>query len=213
MIRVPVGEKLSDAIDWLLDTAPWLFDGISSFMQALVDGLTSALTGPPSWVWIAVFTVAALAARGVGLAVYTVLAFLLVLSMELWEETMQTLALVLVAAALATLIAIPLGVLAARQRAVSLVVRPVLDFAQTTPVFVYLIPAVFFFGVGGGARRRGHDDLRDRPGRTADRAGHPPGRPRDGRGGARLRCAAAGRSCARCSCRWPCPRSWPASTR
>jgi len=148
VIRIPLGEKLSDGIDWLLAAAPWLFDGISSFMQALVDGLTSVLIGPPSWVWIAVFTAAALAARGWGLALYTALAFLLVLSLELWEQTMQTLALVLVAAALATVIAIPLGVLAARRRAVSVVVRPLLDFAQTTPVFVYLIPAVFFFGVG-----------------------------------------------------------------
>jgi glycine betaine/proline transport system permease protein len=71
-----------------------------------------------------------------------------VLSVQLWTETMQTLALVLVAAALAAVVGIPLGVLAARRRAVSVVLRPVLDFLQTTPVFVYLIPAVFFFGVG-----------------------------------------------------------------
>jgi glycine betaine/proline transport system permease protein len=61
---------------------------------------------------------------------------------------MQTLALVLVAAVIATAVAVPIGILAARHRAVSVVVRPVLDFMQTTPVFVYLIPAVFFFGVG-----------------------------------------------------------------
>jgi ABC-type proline/glycine betaine transport system permease subunit len=53
-----------------------------------------------------------------------------------------------VAAVIATAVAVPIGILAARHRAVSVVVRPVLDFMQTTPVFVYLIPAVFFFGVG-----------------------------------------------------------------
>jgi len=143
-----VGEKLSALIDWLLLTVPWLFDGISSLMQALVDGLVAVFTGPPAWLWIAVFTGAALLVRGWGLAVYTLLAFLLVLSLELWDETMQTLALVVVAAAIATAVGIPLGVLAARSRTVSVVLRPVLDLLQTTPVFVYLIPAVFFFGVG-----------------------------------------------------------------
>jgi glycine betaine/proline transport system permease protein len=99
-------------------------------------------------VWVVVFTLVALLVRGWGLALYTVLAFLLVVSLELWVETMQTLALVLVAAVIATAIGVPIGILAARNRAVSVVVRPVLDSMQTTPVFVYLIPAVFFFGVG-----------------------------------------------------------------
>ena len=148
MPHPPIGQAVSDLIDWLLATVPWLFDGISSLMQALVDGVTAVLTGPPAWLWIAGLAVIAVLARGWLLGVYAVLAFGLVLSLELWEEAMQTLALVLVAAALAALVAIPLGVLAARSRAVSVVARPVLDSMQTTPVFVYLIPAVFFFGVG-----------------------------------------------------------------
>jgi glycine betaine/proline transport system permease protein len=148
MPKIPFGQTLSDLIDWLLVHVPWLFDGVAAVMQALVDGLTAALTGPPAALWIAVFTAAALAVRGWGLAAYTLVAFLVVLSVQLWTETMQTLALVLVAAALAAVVGIPLGVVAARRRTVSVVLRPVLDFLQTTPVFVYLIPAVFFFGVG-----------------------------------------------------------------
>jgi glycine betaine/proline transport system permease protein len=146
--HVPLGQWVSDLVDWLLDTVPWLFDAISAVMQVLVDGLTDALVSPPPVVWIIVFAVLALLLRGPWLALYTVLAFLLVVSLELWVETMQTLALVLVAAVIAAAIGVPLGVLAARHRAVSVAVRPVLDFMQTTPVFVYLIPAVFFFGVG-----------------------------------------------------------------
>lgn len=148
MPHVPIGRAVSDFVDWLLAALPWLFDGVSSVMQALVDGLTAVLTGPPAWLVIVVLTLSALAVRGWGLGLYAALAFTLVLSLELWEETMQTLGLVLVAAALAGVVAIPLGVLAARSRAVSTVARPVLDAMQTTPVFVYLIPAVFFFGVG-----------------------------------------------------------------
>ena len=148
MPDIPLGQWVADLIDWLLATVPWLFDAISAVMQVLVDGLTEVLATAPPVVWIVVFTLIALVVRGWGLALYTVLAFLLVVSLELWVETMQTLALVLVAAVIATAIGVPIGILAARNRAVSVVVRPVLDSMQTTPVFVYLIPAVFFFGVG-----------------------------------------------------------------
>ncbi|SDL57221.1 glycine betaine/proline transport system permease protein [Geodermatophilus siccatus] len=148
MPDIPLGRWVADLIDWLLATVPWLFDAISAVMQVLVDGLTGVLATAPPVVWIVVFTLIALVVRGWGLALYTVLAFLLVVSLELWVETMQTLALVLVAAVIATAIGVPIGILAARNRAVSVVVRPVLDSMQTTPVFVYLIPAVFFFGVG-----------------------------------------------------------------
>ncbi|RBY74926.1 proline/glycine betaine ABC transporter permease [Blastococcus sp. TF02-09] len=146
--HVPIGEWVADAIDWLLATVPWLFDAISEVMSTIVTSLTDVLTTPAPVVWVVVLAVIALLVRGPWLALYAVAAFLLVVSLELWVETMQTLALVLVAALIAAAIGIPVGVLAARHRAVSIAVRPVLDFMQTTPVFVYLIPAVFFFGVG-----------------------------------------------------------------
>lgn len=146
--HLPIGRWVADLIDWLLETVPWLFDAISSVMSALVERITDVLASPAPVVWIVVFALIALVVRGPWLALYTVAAFLLVLSLELWIETMQTLALVLVAAVIAAAIGVPVGVLAARHRAVSIAVRPVLDFMQTTPVFVYLIPAVFFFGVG-----------------------------------------------------------------
>ncbi len=148
MPRIHLGNAVASFIDWLISTMPWLFDGISSVMSTLVDGLTTGLAGPPSWVWITVFSLAALLVRGWGFAIYTVLAFALVQSLQLWTETMQTLAIVFVAALIALAVGIPLGIGTARSRTIQTVVRPVLDFMQTTPVFVYLIPAVFFFGVG-----------------------------------------------------------------
>ncbi|SDF65990.1 glycine betaine/proline transport system permease protein [Blastococcus aurantiacus] len=146
--HVPIGRWVADAIDWLLATVPWLFDAISEVMSTVVNRLTDVLASPAPVVWVVVLAVIALLVRGPWLALYAVAAFLLVVSLELWVETMQTLALVLVAAVIAAAIGIPVGILAARHRAVSIAVRPVLDFMQTTPVFVYLIPAVFFFGVG-----------------------------------------------------------------
>jgi glycine betaine/proline transport system permease protein len=148
MPRIELGSYVEDFITWLLRAIPGLLDAISAVVTAVTDGITAVLDGPPFWVWVLVLTAAALLVRGVGLAVFTLLAFLLIDAMDLWTETMETLAVVLVAAIIATAIGVPLGIWAARNRTTSTVVRPVLDFMQTTPVFVYLIPAVFFFGIG-----------------------------------------------------------------
>jgi glycine betaine/proline transport system permease protein len=148
MPRIELGSYVEDFITWLLRAVPGVLDAISAVVTAITDALTLALTAPPFWVWVPVLAVAALLVRGVGLAVYTLLAFLLISSLDLWAETMETLAVVLVAAVIATAVGVPLGIWAARKRAASAVLRPVLDFMQTTPVFVYLIPAVFFFGIG-----------------------------------------------------------------
>jgi glycine betaine/proline transport system permease protein len=212
MPRIELGAYVDAFISWLLGTVPGAFDAISAVMTVLVDALTAALSDPPFLVWVAVFALAALLARGVGFAVFTALAFLLVASLDLWQETMETLAVVLVAAVIATIIGVPLGIWAARRRGASVVLRPLLDFMQTTPVFVYLIPAVFFFGIGVV------------PGVVATTIfAIPPAVRLTELGSAgstrrwwRLRTPSAlirARSCARSSSRWRSPRSWPASTR
>ena len=148
MPRLPLGDYVDRLILWLLDTVPWLFDGISAVMAALVDTLTAVLLAPPALVLVVALAVLAYLASGWRLALYAFLAFALIESLQLWEQTMQTLGLVMVAAALAAAIGLPIGVWAARSDRVRSTLRPVLDAMQTTPVFVYLIPAVFFFGVG-----------------------------------------------------------------
>jgi glycine betaine/proline transport system permease protein len=148
MPRIDLGTYVDAFISWLLGAIPGVFDAISAVMTVLVDALTAVLSDPPFLVWVVVFTLAALLVRGVGFAVFTAIAFLLVASLDLWQETMETLAVVVVAAVIATVIGVPLGIWAARSRSASAVLRPLLDFMQTLPVFVYLIPAVFFFGIG-----------------------------------------------------------------
>jgi glycine betaine/proline transport system permease protein len=148
MPRIEIGTYVEQFITWLLTAIPGVFDGISAVVTVVVDALTAVLAGPPFVVWVALLTVAALLVRGLGLAVFTLVAFLLIAGLDLWQETMETLAVVLVAAVVATAVGVPLGVWAARSRAAGTVLRPMLDLMQTTPVFVYLIPAVFFFGIG-----------------------------------------------------------------
>nr|WP_329518809.1 ABC transporter permease subunit [Spirillospora sp. NBC_01491] len=146
--RVPVGDWFDSLVGWMTDNLGVLFDGISSAVTFTVEHLTTWLTAPPTWVLILIFTALALLLAGWKLGLFTLLGFGLIDNMELWQPAMDTLAMVLVAAVVAVVIALPLGVAAARSNVVSRVLRPILDLMQTMPPFVYLIPAVFFFSIG-----------------------------------------------------------------
>ncbi|MEV4670192.1 ABC transporter permease subunit [Actinomadura sp. NPDC049382] len=146
--RTPVGEWFDNLVNWCTDHLSWLFDGIGTAIESSVDALTDVLTVLPPLGLTLVLAVIALVISGWRLALFTILGFALVDSMELWEASMDSLALVLVSAVVATVLSIPIGIAAARSDVVSRIVRPVLDFMQTMPAFVYLIPAIFFFSIG-----------------------------------------------------------------
>ncbi|WKX10980.1 proline/glycine betaine ABC transporter permease [Streptomyces sp. NL15-2K] len=149
MPRIPVGDYVNDGIQFLLRHFGGAFDGLSSAVTSVVNGVYWILHTPSSGVLIPVFAVVAwLATRRWQLVVFTVLAFLLVDSMELWTAAMQSLTVVLISGTAAVAIGVPIGVWAATSDRAAAAVRPVLDFMQTLPVFVYLIPSVFFFGIG-----------------------------------------------------------------
>jgi glycine betaine/proline transport system permease protein len=149
MPDIPVGHWIDLMIQWLLANLGPLFDAISITLLTLTNVVYRALATPHPFLLIAILAaIALLVSRRMGLPVFTVLAFLLIDGMGLWVESMQTLAVVIVAATLAIVIGVPLGIFAARNEHARIVLRPVLDFMQTLPVFVYLIPAVFFFGIG-----------------------------------------------------------------
>jgi ABC-type proline/glycine betaine transport system permease subunit len=143
-----IGEAVGNAIGWLQTHWAGFFNAVAAVMDWLINKVLYVLTAP-SWVVIVVVAVAlALWARGVLLAIFALAGFLLIESMQLWTEAMQTLAIVLVASVLAVAVGVPLGIWAAQSRRAGACIRPLLDFMQTLPVFVYLIPAVFFFGIG-----------------------------------------------------------------
>lgn len=146
--RAPVGEWFDNLVSWCTDNLGWLFDGIGSAIDASVVGLTDVLTVLPPLALTLVLAVLALLVSGWKLSVFTILGFMLIDSMELWEASMDSLALVIVSAVVATAMSVPIGIAAARNDVVSRIVRPVLDFMQTMPAFVYLIPAIFFFSIG-----------------------------------------------------------------
>ena len=147
-IRLPLGAWIEAFVDFLGDVFGWLFDAVATVLGAVYDALDWLLITPPFWAIIALFAALAFWVRGWRLALGTALGLLVIVLVDQWDNAMDTLALVLVASLIATAISIPVGIWAARNDHVSRVVRPILDFLQTMPAFVYLIPAIIFFGVG-----------------------------------------------------------------
>ncbi|MET8836006.1 ABC transporter permease subunit [Micromonospora sp. NPDC004540] len=146
--RVPLGAWTESAVDWATRTLGPFFDTVATVVDALVRPLDQLLTGVPAVAVVAVLAALGWWLRGWKFGLGTAVGLGLVAGMPYWEETMSTLAQVLVASVLALLLAIPLGVFVAENKRASTVARPVLDLMQTMPAFVYLIPAIFFFGIG-----------------------------------------------------------------
>lgn len=145
---VDIGGGFEAIVDWLTDNMSWLFDIISSVINGVLDASRWALNFPPSIVLIVLFSGIAWYFAGLGVAVFTFVGFGLIWYMGLWTLTMSTLALVLTSVIIALLIGIPLGIWSSKKDSVWNVMRPILDFMQTLPAFVYLIPAVLFFRLG-----------------------------------------------------------------
>ncbi|MFJ4921578.1 ABC transporter permease/substrate binding protein [Streptomyces sp. NPDC088725] len=148
MPRIPLGNWVDSAVDWLQGNFSWLFDAISWLLTHMNDGINAALSAPEPLLLAGIFAVIAWWLRSLSAGVLAFIGFALIDSMELWDDAMVSLTMVLVATIITLVIAVPLGIWTARSKTVSSVVRPVLDFMQTMPAMVYLIPGVYFFGVG-----------------------------------------------------------------
>ena len=146
--RLPLGDWVKVALDWFQSNFEWLLDFFTIVFKGSVEGLVSVLVAVPYPVLIVVFALVGWLVRSWKLAVGTVLGFLLIVLMGFWENAMQTLSMVIVSTVVSIIIAIPLGILAARNDRFSAFIKPVLDFMQTMPAFVWLIPAVLFFSIG-----------------------------------------------------------------
>ena len=145
---INIGQYIETAINWLTEHFASFFDALSMGIGGFIDGFQHVLFGIPFYITIAVLAALAWFKSGKGTAVFTLLGLLLIYGMGFWEETMQTLALVLSSTCLALLLGVPLGIWTANSDRCNKIMRPVLDFMQTMPAFVYLIPAVLFFGLG-----------------------------------------------------------------
>lgn len=149
MIRIPVGDVFENIVNALKNNYSGFFRGLGSVIETLLDTVASILNSPPSIVIALIITAIVFwFTRRKSTTVLSFLGLLLISNMELWAETMDTLSLVLVSALICFIIGIPLGIWSAKSKIVEKIVKPILDFMQTMPAFVYLIPAVLFFKIG-----------------------------------------------------------------
>ena len=147
-VRERTGETIDNAVDWLTEEGDWLFDGISDAVGRTLITIEDVLKWIP---WPAAIAAVALLSFVVGrwrLTAFTALTLLYIGFMGLWENAIDTIALMVVAVAIALAAGLPLGVIGARSRIADSVMRPILDAMQTMPSFVYLLPGILFFGLG-----------------------------------------------------------------
>ena len=146
--RIPFGDWVEVGLSWMLDVFSGVFSVIRSGMLSANDSLVWLLTTPPWWVIVIVLAGLGWWIKSWKLALGTVIGLVIIQGVDQWDNAMQTLGLVVVATLIAALLAIPLGILAASSHTASNILRPILDFMQTMPPMVYLIPALVIFRVG-----------------------------------------------------------------
>ncbi|MGZ9811899.1 choline ABC transporter permease subunit [Pseudoroseicyclus sp. H15] len=147
--KIPVGDVASAIFDWIRDNLGFLLDIFADIMSAMIDGIEWVLQTPYPLIVIAGFVAITYALqRSWKVSLFVALGFLFIVNQGYWEETTQSLTLVLSACIVCMLIGVPIGIAAAHRPKLYVVLRPILDLMQTLPTFVYLIPAIVFFGIG-----------------------------------------------------------------
>ncbi|MED0948806.1 proline/glycine betaine ABC transporter permease [Bacillus mobilis] len=147
--RIPLGEWVDSFVASLYEHFEGLFRGFSYIIGGFVDLLTNFLIIIPAILMIIILCFLIwYTTRKVSLVIFTLIGLLFILNINYWAQTMQTLALVLTSVIISIIVGIPIGILASQNERFSKFLKPTLDFMQTMPAFVYLIPAITFFGVG-----------------------------------------------------------------
>jgi glycine betaine/proline transport system permease protein len=147
--KIPLGNWIRDAVNFLLDHGAWVFDSFSDALAFLIDGMVDLMLWCPPLLLIGIFALSAYALhRNLKLSLLIIVCLLLVINLGYWEETVRTLGLIIFATFTCVIIGVPLGILAAHRPKFYTILRPVLDLMQTIPTFVYLIPTMIMFGLG-----------------------------------------------------------------
>ncbi|SDP52284.1 ABC transporter permease [Halobacillus sp. SY10] len=149
--KLPVAEWIDTATEWTTDTFEFLFDFIKEDFGDFIEIVAEDwLMGIPIWLFIIVVGVLAFFVSGkkLGLTAFAVIGLWFIANQELWEELMNTFTLVIFASLISVIIGVPFGIWMAKSKMAEKILTPVLDFMQTMPAFVYLIPAVAFFSIG-----------------------------------------------------------------
>ncbi|MEE3359705.1 MAG: choline ABC transporter permease subunit [Pseudomonadota bacterium] len=147
--KIPVGDFAEAIFDWVRDNGKFLLEALSWLMETLIDGILWLLETPHPFVVILAFMAFTyLLQRSWKVTAFVGLGFLFILNQDYWDETLESLTLVLSSCVVCMAVGVPIGIAAAHRPKLYTYMRPILDLMQTLPTFVYLIPAIVFFGIG-----------------------------------------------------------------
>jgi len=146
--KIPIADWVENVVDWMETSLGGFFDGLATVIEWIVNLFSDLFLLPHPLLFIAILSVLAFLVGRWSLTIFTAIGFLLIDNLGYWTETMNTLGLVITAGLISILIGIPIGIWSAYSKTVHRIVFPLLDFMQTMPAFVYLLPAVTFFSLG-----------------------------------------------------------------
>ena len=147
--KMPIGKWVQGAVDWLTAHGAWFFDGLALALKGMIDAILWLLATPhPLVVVAAIGALSFLVRRSWWFTGFAVAGLLLIINQGYWEETTETLSLVIASSIVCMGVGVPIGIAAAHRPWAYTLLRPVLDLMQTIPTFVYLIPALILFGLG-----------------------------------------------------------------
>ncbi|WKY44105.1 ABC transporter permease subunit [Eubacteriaceae bacterium ES2] len=147
-LRFEIAEPIDRAVDWLMINLDWLFDAISSVILSVFYSVQSVIAFIPWWLLIIVLFVAGWKLYNLRTGIVLACMLLLIGLFGLWEMMIYTLAIVIISVLASILFGIPLGILVSKKEMARKIIMPILDGMQTMPSFVYLLPAIMFFGFG-----------------------------------------------------------------
>ncbi len=146
--KLPLADWIESIVDWMASNLGGLFDGISEVIEAVVGFFSGLFLLPHPILFIVIIGVLAYLVGKWRLTLFTVIGFLLIDNLGYWQETMNTLGLVITSGLISIVLGIPIGIWSAYSKTAHRIISPLLDFMQTMPAFVYLLPAVTFFSLG-----------------------------------------------------------------
>lgn len=145
---IPLDDWINAGFEKISDTLSPFLRSASQYLEFMIDKFEDALLWPPEIVVMLIIALLVGFISNYRLGLFSFVGLLVTYGIDVWEPTMSTIALALSGTAVSLIVGIPLGILASQSQVLERILRPILDFMQTLPSFVYLIPAVMFFGMG-----------------------------------------------------------------
>jgi len=146
--KIPLDEWIESLVDFLKEYLKVVFDGVSTFLEFLTENFVTALEFLPAIALIVIIALLAWWAVNWKLGLFALIGLAFINNLGYWPELMETVSLVVISVIISMIIGVPIGIWMSQKSSLQTIITPILDFMQTMPAFVYLIPAVVFFSLG-----------------------------------------------------------------